>query len=99
MCRGIFGSIVISQINGLLVTKTCWLSIKSQSMKNTLMLFGIGTKILLVSSLAYCKPINIVLGTKNIHLTFCFLDIPFGIFTFCFDEAQKSLMHAKSGEN
>lgn len=91
-----FGSIVIGQIAGLLVCKTRWLSIKSQGMKNSFMLFAIGSEILLVSWLAYCKPINIGLGTRNIRLVHWFPAIPFAIFIFCFDEGRKALMRATS---
>jgi hypothetical protein len=93
-----FISIVIGQIAGLLVCKTRWLSIKSQGMKNTFMLFGIGTEIVLVCCLAYLKPMNIALGTRNIKLTHWFPAIPFAIFIFCFDETRKALMRATSKE-
>lgn len=93
-----FVSIVIGQIAGLLVCKTRWLSIKSQGMKNTFMLFGIGTEILLVCWLAYFKPINIALGTRNIKFVHWLPAIPFAIFIFCFDETRKVLMRATSKE-
>ena len=62
------------------------------------MLFGIGTEILLVCWLAYFKPMNIALGTRNIRLTHWFPAIPFAIFIFCFDETRKALMRATSKE-
>ncbi|KAL7555017.1 hypothetical protein ACHAWF_018598 [Thalassiosira exigua] len=93
-----FVSIVIGQIAGLLVCKTRWLSIKSQGMKNRFMLFGIGTEILLVCAIAYLKPMNIALGTRNIKFVHWFPAIPFAIFIFCYDETRKALMRATSKE-
>ena len=91
-------SIVIGQIAGLLVCKTRWLSIKSQGMKNKFMLFGIGTEIALACCLAYVKPINRALGTRNIKFAHWFPAIPFALFIFCFDETRKALMRAASKE-
>jgi sodium/potassium-transporting ATPase subunit alpha len=93
-----FVSIVIGQIAGLLVCKTRWLSIKNQGMKNRFMLFGIGTEILLVLFLCYCKPLNVGLGTRNLRLVHFFPAIPFAILIFCFDEARKALMRITSAE-
>lgn len=93
-----FVSIVIGQIAGLLVCKTRWLSIKSQGMRNTFMLFGIGTEVLLVLFLCYCKPLNVGLGTRNLRLVHFFPAIPFAILIFCFDEARKAVMRVTSSE-
>ena len=93
-----FSSIVVGQIAGLLVCKTRWLSITVQGMKNNFMLFGIGTEILLVAWLAYCKPLNDALGTRNIRLVHWFCAIPFAILIFVFDEGRKALMRATSYE-
>jgi len=91
-----FGSIVVGQIAGLLVCKTRWLSIATQGMGNSFMLFGIGTEILLVAWLAYCTPINKALGTRNIRLVHWFCAIPFAILIFVFDECRKALMRSTS---
>ncbi len=93
-----FGSIVVGQIAGLLVCKTRWLSITKQGMKNKFMLFGIASEISLVLSLAYFKPFNIALGTRNIRLVHWFCAIPFAIVIFIFDELRKALMRATSIE-
>ena len=78
--------------NILLVCKTRWLSIKSQGMKNKFMLFGIGTEVLLVLFLCYCKPLNVGLGTRNLRLVHFFPAIPFAILILIMDEGRKSLM-------
>lgn len=93
-----FGSIVVGQIAGLLVCKTRWLSITKQGMKNRFMLFGIASEIALVLSLAYIKPFNIALGTRNIRLVHWFCAIPFAIIIFLFDESRKALMRMTSVE-
>ena len=93
-----FISIVIGQIAGLMVCKTRWLSLKDQGMKNTFMIFGIGTEIALVALLAYVKPLNMALGTRNIRVEHFFPAIPFAIFIFAFDETRKYLMRATSKE-
>jgi len=93
-----FVSIVIGQIAGLLVCKTRWLSIKSQGMRNKFMLFGIGTEVMLVLFLCYCKPLNVGLGTRNLRLVHFFPAIPFAILICCFDEARKLLMRMSSRE-
>jgi len=93
-----FGSIVVGQIAGLLVCKTRWLSIRTQGMRNNVMLFGIGSEILLVTCLAYFTPINKALGTRNIRLVHWFCAIPFAILIFLFDECRKALMRATSPE-
>lgn len=91
-----FGAIVVTQIAGLLVCKTRWLSITTQGVGNSFMLFGIGTEILLVAWLAYCTPINKTLGTRNIRLVHWFCAIPFAIMIFVFDECRKALMRSTS---
>ncbi len=93
-----FTSIVVGQIAGLLVCKTRWLSITAQGMRNNFMLFGIGTELVLVAWLAYCKPINNALGTRDIRLVHWFCAIPFAIIIFIFDESRKALMRATSVE-
>ena len=93
-----FSSIVVGQIAGLLVCKTRILSIATQGMKNNFMLFGIGTELLLVAWLAYCKPLNDMLGTRNIRLVHWFCAIPFAMLIFIFDEGRKALMRATSYE-
>lgn len=93
-----FGSIVVGQIAGLLVCKTRWLSITKQGMKNNFMLFGIASEIALVISMAYIKPFNIALGTRNIRLVHWFCAIPFAMLILIFDESRKALMRATSTE-
>ena len=94
-----FVSIVIGQMAGLLVCKTRWLSIKDQGMKNTFMLFGMGTEIALVCLLCYVKPLNFALGTRNIRFVHFLPAIPFAIAIFVFDETRKALMRATSKES
>jgi len=93
-----FCSIVITQIAGLLVCKTRWLSLTSQGMKNNFMLCGIGSELILAAWLTYCSPINNGLGTRNLRLVHWFCAIPFAILIFCFDESRKSIMRATSPE-
>ena len=93
-----FVSIVVGQIAGLLVCKTRWLSITRQGMRNRFMIFGIATEIALVLTLAYIKPFNIALGTRNIRLVHWFCAIPFAILIFLFDESRKLLMRLTSRE-
>lgn len=93
-----FGSIVVGQIAGLLVCKTRWLSITKQGMRNNFMLFGIASEIALVTSMAYFKPFNIALGTRNIRLVHWFCAIPFAMLILIFDESRKALMRATSVE-
>lgn len=92
-----FASIVIGQIAGLMVCKTRWLSIRVQGMKNSVMLFGIGTEILLVAFLAYCVPLN-ALGTRPLRLVHFFCAIPFALIIFLYDESRKAVMRATSPE-
>ena len=93
-----FGSIVVGQIAGLLVCKTRWLSITKQGMRNNFMLFGIASELMLVTALAYIKPFNIALGTRDIRLVHWFCAIPFAIVIFLFDETRKALMRSTSLE-
>lgn len=93
-----FGSIVVGQIAGLLVCKTRWLSLRTQGMRNRFMLFGIATEIALVLSLAYFKPFNIALGTRNIKMVHWFCAIPFAVIIIVFDETRKALMRITSIE-
>mmetsp|Transcript_21755 Transcript_21755/g.33250 ORF Transcript_21755/g.33250 Transcript_21755/m.33250 type:complete len:1380 (+) Transcript_21755:266-4405(+) len=93
-----FLSIVVGQIAGLLVCKTRWLSVRTQGMRNNVMLFGIGTEILLCGWLAYCIPINDGLGTRNVRLVHWFCAIPFAMFIFIYDESRKAVMRATSPE-
>ena len=93
-----FISIVIGQMAGLLVCKTRWLSFFKQGMKNTFMLFAIGSEIALVCLLAYVPQINNAIGTRPIKFIHWLPAIPFAIFIFCFDEIRKALMRATSKE-
>lgn len=93
-----FLSIVVGQIAGLLVCKTRWLSVRTQGMRNNVMLFGIGTEIVLCGWLAYCIPINAALGTRNVRLVHWFCAIPFAMFIFIYDESRKAVMRATSPE-
>ncbi len=93
-----FGSIVVGQIAGLLVCKTRWLSITKQGMRNNFMLFGIASELILVTALAYIKPFNIALGTRDIRLVHWFCAVPFAIVIFFYDEVRKALMRRTSVE-
>ena len=93
-----WGAIVIGQIAGLIICKTRWLSVAKQGLKNSFMNFGMFFELVLVSWLAYCDPINVGLGTRNIKLVHWFPAIPFAILIVLYDESRKALMRSTSPE-
>ncbi|GMI61139.1 hypothetical protein ScalyP_jg7148 [Parmales sp. scaly parma] len=93
-----WGAIVIGQIAGLIICKTRWLSVTAQGLTNSFMNFGMYFELVLVAWLAYCDPINVGLGTRNIKLVHWFCAIPFAILIVVYDESRKGLMRATSPE-
>lgn len=74
-----FVAIVIVQWADLVICKTRWLSIRTQGMGNSFMNFGLFFETLLAAWLAYCPPINIGLGTRNLRLVHWFPAMPFSV--------------------
>lgn len=85
-----FFSIVITQFSNSLSCKTRKLSLKFQGFRNYFMIFGWSTEILLTFVLAYVKPVNIVLGTRDlIFYHYIMPAVPFSILMLVFDETRK----------
>lgn len=78
-----FVAIVIVQWADLVICKTRWLSIRTQGMSNGAMNFGLFFETLLAAWLAYCPPINIGLGTRNLRLIHWFPAMPFSVSLRC----------------
>ncbi|CAM9356690.1 unnamed protein product [Discosporangium mesarthrocarpum] len=93
-----FVAIVIVQWADLVICKTRWLSIRTQGMTNSMMNFGLFFETLLAAWLAYCPPINVGLGTRNLRLVHWFPAMPFSVIIFVYDEIRKYLMRTTSPE-
>lgn len=78
-----FVAIVVVQWADLVICKTRWLSIRTQGMSNGAMNFGLFFETLLAAWLAYCPPINIGLGTRNLRLIHWFPAMPFSVSVRC----------------
>ncbi|CAM9196343.1 unnamed protein product [Choristocarpus tenellus] len=93
-----FVAIVVVQWADLVICKTRWLSIRTQGMSNSMMNFGLFFETLLAAWLAYCPPVNVGLGTRNLRLVHWFPAMPFAVIIFVYDEVRKYLMRTTSPE-
>lgn len=69
------------------------MSIMTQGLQNTFMIFGWISEIALTFALAYIKPINKIFGTRDIQFThFIMPSVPFAILFLVYDELRKFLI-------
>ena len=88
-----FYGVVIAQLFNILVCKTRKLSIYTQGLGNTFMLFSMTTEVMLILIAAYCQPFNTAFGTRdNIYMHFGTPVIPFALLQLIIDELRKYLI-------
>lgn len=92
-----FVSIVVVQWADLLIAKTRKLSIFTQGLRNHFMNFGIFFETTLAILLSYVPPLNLVFGTRPIHVLHWFPGVPWSILIFVYDEYRKSILRANPG--
>lgn len=81
---------VIGQIFNALVCKTRKLSVFTQGIGNTFMLFSLTTELMLILIAAYFQPFNTAFGTRdNIFMHFGTPAIPFALLQLLIDEVRK----------
>lgn len=90
---GYFYAVAIGQLFNTLLCKTRKLSLYTQGLGNTFMMFAMTTEILLLLVAAYFQPFNSAFGTRdNIYMHFGVPTIPFGILQLTVDEVRKYLI-------
>jgi len=92
-----FVSIVVVQWADLLIAKTRKLSIFTQGLANKFMNFGIAFETVLAMLLCYVPPLNLVFGTRPIHVLHWFPGVPWSILIFVYDEIRKGIMRDNPG--
>lgn len=92
-----FVSIVVVQWADLLIAKTRKLSIFTQGLRNHFMNFGIFFETSLAIILSYVPPLNLVFGTRPIHILHWFPGVPWSILIFVYDEYRKSIIRSNPG--
>ena len=97
-----FFSIVFSQFSNTLCCKTRKLSLSSQGLGNMFMVLGWAVEFSLMIILAYCRPLNNVLGTRDlIFYHFGMYSLFFSMFMLAINETRKYLIRnfpAKEGK-
>eukprot|EP01017_Pseudomicrothorax_dubius_P004778 TRINITY_DN11050_c0_g1_i2.p1 TRINITY_DN11050_c0_g1~~TRINITY_DN11050_c0_g1_i2.p1 ORF type:complete len:230 (-),score=33.53 TRINITY_DN11050_c0_g1_i2:100-717(-) len=90
---GFFYAIVWAQVSNAILLKTRFSSLKYQGLRNFFLIFAIFFEICLMLILAYCHPLNLVLGTRDVvwfHLGI--FGFPHSIFMLVHDEIRKYLI-------
>jgi sodium/potassium-transporting ATPase subunit alpha len=88
-----FYGVVIGQLLNAFVCKTRKLSLFTQGLGNTFMLFSLTTEIMLLLVAAYFQPFNTAFGTRdNIYMHFGTPAIPFAFLQLIIDEIRKYLI-------
>jgi sodium/potassium-transporting ATPase subunit alpha len=87
-----FISIIIVQWADLLICKTRKLSLFQQGLQNDFMNFGLLFETVLGATLVYTPPLNIVFGTRPLHILHWFPAVPWSMFIFTYDEMRKAIM-------
>lgn len=81
-----FYGTVIAQIVNAFVCKTRRLSLVSQGVNNTFLLFSLTTEVMLILLAAYFQPFNTAFGTRdNIFIHFGIAVIPFALIQLAVD--------------
>lgn len=88
-----FYGTVIAQILNAMVCKTRKLSLFTQGLGNTFMLFSITTEVMLIIIAGYFQPFNTAFGTRdNIFMHFGIAVLPFAMLQLLIDETRKYLI-------
>jgi sodium/potassium-transporting ATPase subunit alpha len=99
-----FYGCVICQILNSMVCKTRKLSLFTQGLNNTFMLFSITTEVMLIIAAGYFQPFNSAFGTRdNIFMHFGIPALPFAMLQLIIDEVRKYFIrtlkpNAKTGK-
>ncbi|KDO21245.1 hypothetical protein SPRG_13744 [Saprolegnia parasitica CBS 223.65] len=91
-----FVTVVIMQWANVLNCKTRFLSIRSQGMRNSVLLFGLGFEFLLCACTCYSSFFQMIFTTTGIRLTHWFGGMPVAMFLFTYDEMRKYLLRSTS---
>jgi len=95
-----FISIVISQMSNSLACKTIHQSFIFSGMSNFLLLFGYCSEIALCLILAFARPLNVALNTRDvIFIHFGIPSIPFSIYLLLYHEVRKILIKTVKPSN
>lgn len=90
---GYFYGVVLGQIFNTFVCKTRKMSMITQGLSNTFMLFAITTELALIMIAGYFQPFNTAFGTRdNIFKHFAVPAIPFCLLLLLIDETRKYLI-------
>ena len=88
-----FYGVILCQIFNTFVCKTRKMSMITQGLGNTFMLFAISTELMLILLAGYFQPFNTAFGTRdNIFKHFSTPAIPFAIMQLVIDETRKYLI-------
>lgn len=88
-----FFAIVLSQFSNGLCSKTRKLSLSYQGLGNSFMMLGWAVEFVLCIFLAYARPINTVLGTRDvIFYHFAIYSLFFSMLLLIYDESRKYLI-------
>lgn len=88
-----FYGVVIAQIFNTFVCKTRKMSMITQGLSNTFMLFAITTELCLILIAGYFQPFNTAFGTRdNVFKHFGIPVIPFALIQLLLDETRKYLI-------
>lgn len=88
-----FFSIVITQFSNSLSCKTRKLSLSYQGLGNQFMMLGWSIEFALTFFLGYCRPINHVFNTRDVHFFhYGIFAVFFSILMLCYDETRKFLI-------
>ncbi|OQR94535.1 sodium/potassium-transporting ATPase subunit alpha [Achlya hypogyna] len=91
-----FVGVVVMQWANVLNCKTRFLSIRSQGMRNSVLLFGLGFEFFLCAATCYSSFFQMIFGTASIRLSHWFPAMPMAMFLFTFDEMRKYLLRSTS---
>jgi sodium/potassium-transporting ATPase subunit alpha len=91
-----FVSIVVVQYSDLLCTKTRWLSLYHQGLRNSAMNFALLFETLLAALLCYLPGVTDALGTRPLRLVHWAPGVPFAILIVAYDEIRKLIMRRTS---
>jgi len=94
-----FVAIVVVQYSDLLCSKTRWLSIYHQGMRNSAMNFALLFETILAALLCYLPGVPDALGTRPLRLLHWVPAVPFAILIISYDEVRKLIMRRTSSSH
>ncbi|RHY85242.1 hypothetical protein DYB37_001233, partial [Aphanomyces astaci] len=91
-----FVGVVVMQWSNILICKTRLLSIRTQGLRNQVLMFGLGFEFLICALICYSSGFQSVFKTETIRLSHWFPAMPFAMFLFVYDEMRKYILRSTS---